>query len=98
MANVFDSHVWTLDTTGAIWSYTTQGPLKIKKLVWLPSAASQTLLISETDGGRIWGATSLDATPVGDQELSFHGKEEGWFDGFTLTTLTSGGKLYVYLA
>lgn len=94
MSNTFGSNVWSLDTAGSIWSYTTQGPVKVKKMIWTPSAASQTLAVDETDGGEIWSATSLDATPVGDQELDF--AEGRWFDGITLTTLTSGGKLYVY--
>jgi hypothetical protein len=96
MANTYGSNVWTLDTAGAIWSYTTQGPVCVRKFVWTPSAAGQSLAVDETDVGEIWTATSLEATPVGDQELDFcDGK---WFDGITLTTLTAGGKLYVYLA
>lgn len=96
MGNTFASNCWTLDTAAAIWAYSTQGPIKIRKLIWQPSAASQTLLVSESDGGVIWSTTSLAATPAGDQELDF--QKGKWFDGLTLTTLTSGGKLYVYFA
>lgn len=96
MANTFGSNVWTLDTAGAIWSYTTQGPIKIKKIIWRPSAASETLVLDETDGGEILTTTSLAATPAGDQEFDFG--EGKWFDGLTVTTLTAGGYLYVYPA
>jgi hypothetical protein len=95
MGNVFGSNVWTLDTAGAIWSYATLGPIKIRKIIWKPSAASQSLAIDETDGGEIWTATSLAAAPAGEQELDFGG-EGKWYDGLTLTTLTSGGTVYVY--
>jgi hypothetical protein len=94
MANVYGSNVWTLDTAGAIWSYTTQGPIKISKFLWKPSAASQSLAIDETDADEIWTATSLAAAPAGEQELDFG--EGRWFDGLTITTLTAGGTLYVY--
>ncbi|MFA5234449.1 MAG: hypothetical protein WC390_08635 [Sulfurimonas sp.] len=96
MANVYGSNVWTLDTAGAIWSYTAQGPIKIRKLLWKPSAASESLAVDETDVGEIWTATSSAAAPAGEQELDFN--EGKWFDGLTLTTITAGGKLYVYPA
>ena len=95
MANVFDSNVWTLDTAAAIWDYTTKGPIALRKLLWKPSAAGQTLKIAETDGGLIWESTSLAATPAGDQIMEFWDTGK-WFDGMTLTTLTAGGKLYVW--
>lgn len=94
MANTFGSNVWSLDTAGVIWSYTTQGPVKVAKFLWKPSAGGQSLAIDETDGGEIWTATSLAAAPAGEQELRFEGGK--WFDGITLTTLTAGGTLYVY--
>lgn len=95
MANTFDSHVWTLDTAGAIATY----PVKVRKFIWKPSAAGQSLAIDEADGGEIWTATSTAAHPAGEQELSFEDGMSGmWFDGITLTTLTAGGALYVYLA
>jgi hypothetical protein len=96
MANAFGSHVWTLDTVGAIWSYTTQGAIKIRKFIWNPSASGQSLAIDETDAGELWTSTSLAAAPAGSQELDFG--EGKWFDGLTLTTLTAGGTLYVYPA
>ena len=96
MGNTFTSNCWVLDTAAAIWSYTTQGPIKIRKLIWQPSAAAQSLAVDETDVGEIWTSTSLEASPVGEQELDFG--EGKWFDGLTLTTLTAGGKLYVYPA
>lgn len=96
MANTYGSNVWKLDTTGVIWPYATQGPIAIKKLIWHPSAASQSLLVSESDGGIIWEPqASLAAGAAGEQVIEFW--DEGrWFDGLTLTTLTAGGVLYVY--
>ena len=90
MANVYDSHVWTLDTAAAI----STGQVKVRKLLWKPSAAGQSLALNEADGGEIWTATSLAAAPAGEQEFDFG--EGRWFDGITLTTLTAGGYLYVY--
>lgn len=96
MANVYHSNVWVLDTTGVIWPYTTQGPIAIKKLVWHPSAAAQTLLVSESDGGVIWSPeASLAGGAAGEQVIEFWDSGK-WFDGLTLTTLTAGGKLHVY--
>ena len=92
MANVYDSHVWTLDTAAAIAT----GQVKVRKFLWKPSAAGQSLAINEADVGEIWTATSLAAAPAGEQELDFG--EGQWFDGITLTTLTAGGTLYVYFA
>jgi hypothetical protein len=96
MANVYGSNVWTLDTVGAIRSYTTQGAIKIMSFLWKPSAAAQSLAIDETDGGEIWTATSIAAAPAGEQLMDFG--EGKWFDGLTLTTITAGGTLRVYLA
>ena len=97
MGNTFGSNVWVIDTAAALWDYTTKGSVPIRKLIWKPSDASQTLIIKETDGAVIWSTTSLAETPAGDQTIEFF--DEGkWFDGLTVDTITSGGVLYVYLA
>jgi hypothetical protein len=64
-------------------------------MIWKPSAAGQTLVVSESDGGVIWSDTSATGTPAGDRIIEFWDDGRS-FDGFTLTTLTAGGKLYVY--
>ncbi len=95
MANTFGSHVWTLDTAGAIWSYTTQGPIKISKIIFEPSASGQSAALDETDGGELCTFnSSIDATPIGDQEFTFPGGK--WFDGLTLTSISSGAKVKIY--
>lgn len=98
MGNSYHSNMWLLDTAGAIWSYTTKGPIKLRKLVWHPAAAADQLLVSETDGGVIWQPeNALAGGAAGVQSIDF-GDDGEWYDGFTLTTLTAGGKLHVYFA
>ena len=99
MANSFGPNSWKIDSTANLWDYKTKGPLAIRKLCWLPSAAGQSLLINENSGstptGIIWETSSLTFAPAGEQIIEFwdNGK---WFDGMTLTTMTAGGVLYVY--
>lgn len=93
MANSSTHNPWTLDTAGTIKSHA----VKIKKMIWHPSAASQTLLAKDLSGNPILPQkTSLAASPAGVESYDFG--DGVWVYGFVLTTLTAGGSLTVYTA
>ena len=92
MANVSTHNPWTLDTAATIKSHA----VKIKKMVWHPSAGSQTLLVSDTSENPLFPSqTSIAAgDTVGAVEYDFG--DGFWAQGFVLTTLTATGTLTVY--
>jgi len=97
MANAFQDGVWILDTADTSKClHVGPAPVYIKRLVWQPSAASQTLTIKDKDAEVKVSETSLAASPAGELTLDF-GSSPLYMMGFILHTLTSGGTLYVYL-
>jgi hypothetical protein len=93
MSNSYGAHVWVIDTASAttIWS----DRILIRRMIWNPSAANQSLIVKDANGKTIWEApTSLDGGSIGAQEIDFGSGK--WFDGLAVTTLT-GGKLFVYI-
>jgi len=91
MANDSDARTWLLDTAATI---DVDAPICIAKMIWHPSAASQTLLVQNGAGKRIWGATSLTGAPAGDTEW-INPSPMMAFCGFTLATITATGTLEV---
>lgn len=87
MANDISANPWYLDTTGVIYP----SKVKIKRVVWSEQvAAGDTLLLSDSNGKKVIASKAYAANFT--QEFAY----DGWFDGLTLTTLTSG-VLLVYL-
>jgi len=91
MANAYAARTWLLDTAAVI---VTSNPVHIAKMIWRPSAAGQTLLVENGAGARIWGASSLAATPAGNETWD-NPLPNMPFSGFKLTTITSSGTLEV---
>lgn len=91
MANSTTGRTWLLDTAATISS---SNPIHIAKMIWYPNDASQTLLVQNGAGARIWGATSLTAAPAG-TEVWENSAPNMPFCGFKLATLTAGGTLEV---
>jgi hypothetical protein len=91
MANQSTARTWLLDTAGVIEA---DRPVHVAKMIWKPSAASQTLLVQNGAGGYIWGSTSLTGTPAGDQTWD-NPSPNMPFIGFKLATLTATGTLQV---
>lgn len=93
MANAYGPREWVLDTTGII----TTMKVRVDRMEWIPNAASDDLLVSNTAGDVIWEVTdALVGGLAGKESISFG---EGGHDteGFVLTTLSQGGTLYVWL-
>ena len=93
MTNTYGPREWVLDTTGTI----TVMKVRVDRMEWVPNAADDDLLVSNTAGDKIWEVTNaLVGGLAGKESISFG---EGGHDveGFVLTTLTQGGKLYVWI-
>ena len=96
MANAFQDSVWILDTANTTaLLHVGPNPIRIKKLKWLPNAASDTLVIKDKDGEVKISETALAGTPAGDIEIDFIA-DPLYMQGFCLHTM-GGGTLYVYL-
>lgn len=88
MANDISSNPWYLDTTGVIYA----ANVKIKRVVWSKQAAvGDALLVKDRNGKTIIDSKAYAVNF--NQEFAY----DGWFNGFTLTTLASG-ILMVYLS
>ena len=93
MANNFLGNPWLLDTAGATsaWAY----PVWINKMIWHEPTAGDVLLVKDgVSGNTIWSKTAL-AGGAGIDEVFLLSDTDN-FPGFYVTTLTSGGTLYVY--
>jgi hypothetical protein len=87
MANNTKGNPWTLDTAGVI----TTAPLKIKRIVWVPSADSDDILIQDNGGHNTW---SMKAIAAG-SDIEYEKVLETSVNGFNLVTI-DGGTAYVY--
>jgi hypothetical protein len=93
MANAYGPLAWKLDTAGTISTDT----IRVKKMRFMPNAADDDLLVSNSAGDKIWEITNaLAGGLAGAEEIDF-GDSGHDIDGFVLTTLTAGGVLYVWI-
>ena len=91
MANAYGLKTWKLDTAGTISS----DRIRVSKMRWIPNAAGDDLLVSNSAGEVIWEITNALAGGVaGAEEVDFGDGHD--IDGFVLTTL-GGGVLYVWI-
>lgn len=93
MANAYGPREWKLDTTGAIMT----GPVRVARMHFVPNAASDDVLVSNTAGDKVWEITNaLAPGRAGAEEIDF-GACGYQMEGFTLTTFTASAVLYVWL-
>ena len=92
MPNAYGPREWVLDSTGVV----TVDKVRVDRMEWVPNAADDDLLISNSAGDKVWEVT--DAITGARPGLeTFDGGADGHdIEGFDLTTL-GGGTLYVWL-
>jgi len=95
MSNDVAANPLIIDTAAATVLITSF--LKVTKFRWIPSAASQAVVVKDKGGIVRWaGNTIAAATEVGEYpDSDFHPPLK--MDGLIVSTLTSGGFLYIYL-
>lgn len=93
MANATGPREWRLDAAATI----TTDRIRIKRMRFVPSAANDDVLVSDSAGNIIWeiinAAGGGEANAI---DVDF-GDEGHDTDGFVLTTLTTGAILYIWL-
>ena len=98
MANVYGQHNWKLDTAGVILALGNK--IKIQKIVYIPNAADNDLILEDGNGEEIWRIRAIAAganfESVAQEELDF-GPVGKWFDGFEVAVI-DGGYVQVYFA
>lgn len=90
MANDSTSNPWVLDTAAVIRT----GPVKIKKMIYKPSASADDMTIIDNGGKTIWDVNALAAAEAGNEEFTI---DDYVANGFNLSVI-DGGTLYVYIA
>lgn len=88
MANVYAHTHWILDTAGVV----TTDKVRIQKMEWVPTVASDDLTILDNNDETIWDIDA-DTTPSR-EKIDFDSGHD--FLGFNLSVIDSG-VLYVYL-
>lgn len=91
MGNAFGPREWKLDTTGTI----SIDKIRVRHMEWIPNAAGDDLLVSNSAGDVIWEVTNALAAALAGKEQTDWKKPHD-IEGFVLTTL-GGGTLYVWL-
>ncbi len=92
MANVLNSRVWQIDTTGTL----TTDKRNILMIDFVPAAEGDSVQITESSGALIWEVDSAFAEGRIGKE-TFKPSTSGWpCDGIIVSTLTSGAKLYIW--
>jgi len=98
MANVYAQNNWKLDTAGVI--LTLGNKIKIQKIVYIPNAIDNDLILEDGNGEEIWRVRAIAAganfESVAHETLDF-APDGKWFDGFEVATI-DGGYVQVYIA
>ena len=92
MPNAYGPREWVLDTIGTI----TVDKVRVGRMEWIPNAADDDLLVSNSAGDKIWEVTDALAGGRAGLEVFDGGVDGHDIEGFVLTTL-GGGTLYVWL-
>lgn len=92
MGNAYGPREWKLDTTGTI----TVDKVRVRKMEYIPNAANDDLLVSNSAGDVIWEVTNVLAGGLAGAERIDYGDKGHEVEGFVLTTI-GGGTLYVWL-
>ena len=97
--NVFQDGVWILDTasTTALLLGVTND-VRVKRIEWQPAAGADVLTMKDGAGDTKLTRTAVNASPSGDEVWEFDHKPLTFHSGVVLHTLTTTGKVYVYLA
>ena len=96
MSNSTSARTWVLDTASSsikVWN----GPIYLAHMEWHPSAANQSLEVTDGLGHTVWKIQSITAgndSSVGIEEWK-NPEHKMPFDGFCLKTMDTGGILYV---
>lgn len=93
MGNAYGPREWKLDTTGTI----TVDKVRVRKMRWVPAAANDDLLVSNSAGDVVWELTNAIAAALAGAEEIDYGDHGHDIEGFVLTTMTAGGVLYVWI-
>lgn len=92
MANVYGHNIWKLDTAGVI----SHDRLRVKKMEFLPNAASDDLVVVDDNGEDVWRVTNaLAGGRAGLEAIDFSEGQD--VDGLNVSTLGASCVLTVYL-
>ena len=92
MVNAYGPREWVIDSTGSV----TVDKVRVQRMEWIPNAAADDLLVSNTAGDKIWEVTNAIAGAIpGKEEIEFGSRGKD-VEGFVVTTL-GGGTLYVHI-
>ncbi len=92
MVNAYGPREWVLDSTGIV----TTDKVRVSRMEWVPNAADDDLLVSNSAGDKIWEVTNAIAGALPGLEKFDGGANGHDIEGFVVTTL-GGGTLYVWL-
>jgi hypothetical protein len=93
--NTTNPRYWSLDTAGVIVACGT--PVKVRRFVFEPAAASQVAVIQEYDpAGSLMNAHRIPAGASDASPVTINWVPSWQFNGFKLSSIT-GGTLYVYI-
>ena len=90
MANNFAGNPWLID---AVMPAPINDWVWIQEIAWTDFGVADSLIIKDTAGRTILDTKTTAANTENYQKFSVNGR----FHGFQVTTLTAGGKVFVYI-